>query len=74
MQPPCPGQLSLTLALADHPLYLCAQVAVLVIPFCVIVAWAFGQPLDLDFHAAEAGMYLATCVLAAVVLSVSEVQ
>jgi hypothetical protein len=26
------------------------QIGVLVMPFCVILAWCFGQPLDLNFN------------------------
>ncbi len=27
--------------------------AVLVVPFCVVLAWMMGQPLDLNFNAFE---------------------
>ena len=38
----------------------------LVVPFCVILAWIMGQPLDLNFNGFEA-MVLFMSVLLAVV-------
>lgn len=39
----------------------------MVVPFCVLLAWTMGQPLDLDFNAFEA-MVLFGCVLLAVLV------
>jgi len=44
------------------------QVAVLVVPFCVVLAWAMGAPLDLNFYSFEAFVLLASVALAAVVV------
>lgn len=43
------------------------QVSMMVVPFCVLLAWTMGQPLDLDFNAFEA-MVLFGCVLLAVLV------
>jgi hypothetical protein len=32
------------------------QIGVLVMPFCVILAWCFGQPLDLNFNGEESSL------------------
>jgi len=40
------------------------QVAVLIVPFCVVLAWAMQRPLDLNFNAFEAAVYF-SCVLIA---------
>ncbi|KIZ06925.1 Vacuolar cation/proton exchanger 3 [Monoraphidium neglectum] len=44
------------------------QVAVLIIPFCVVLAWAMGQPLDLNFNEFEALVLFISVLLAVVVL------
>jgi Ca2+:H+ antiporter len=44
------------------------QVAVLVVPFCVCLAWAMGAPLDLNFYPFEAFVLFASVVLATVVV------
>ena len=40
------------------------QVAVLVVPFCVVLAWAMGAPLTLNFNAFEAFVLFASVLLA----------
>ncbi|KAJ9517492.1 hypothetical protein QJQ45_025021 [Haematococcus lacustris] len=42
------------------------QIGVLVVPFCVVLAWMMGQPLDLNFNAFEACVYFFSVLLAAV--------
>ncbi|KAI8466789.1 MAG: Ca2+ antiporter/cation exchanger [Monoraphidium minutum] len=44
------------------------QVAVLIVPFCVILAWAMGQPLDMNFNEFEAAVLFISVLLAVVVL------
>lgn len=44
------------------------QVAVLIVPFCVLLAWAMGQPLDLNFNEFEALVLFISVLLAVVVL------
>lgn len=44
------------------------QVGMMVVPFCVLLAWAMGQPLDLDFNAFEAFVLFASVLLAVIVL------
>jgi Ca2+:H+ antiporter len=41
---------------------------VLVIPFCVLLAWAVGQPLDLNLNEFEAAVLFISVLLAVVVL------
>jgi Ca2+:H+ antiporter len=47
------------------------QVGVLVVPFCVVLAWMMGQPLDLNFNEFEALVLFISVLLAAVVVQVS---
>eukprot|EP00201_Polytomella_parva_P017029 CAMPEP_0175056112 /NCGR_PEP_ID=MMETSP0052_2-20121109/10478_1 /TAXON_ID=51329 ORGANISM="Polytomella parva, Strain SAG 63-3" /NCGR_SAMPLE_ID=MMETSP0052_2 /ASSEMBLY_ACC=CAM_ASM_000194 /LENGTH=479 /DNA_ID=CAMNT_0016321079 /DNA_START=108 /DNA_END=1547 /DNA_ORIENTATION=+ len=44
------------------------QVAVLILPLCVILAWCMGQPLDLNFNVFEAGVLVFSILLAVVVV------
>lgn len=44
------------------------QVAVLVIPFCVILGWIMGQPLDLNFQTFEAVALFISVLLAVVAM------
>lgn len=46
------------------------QVGVLVVPFCVVLAWMMGQPLDLNFNEFEALVLFISVLLAAVVVQV----
>merc|ERR1712070_396319 len=39
------------------------QIALFVVPLCVVIAWANDQPLSLDFHPFETGTLLLTVVL-----------
>lgn len=39
------------------------QIALLVVPLCVIVAWLFDLPLSLDFHPFETGCLVLTVLL-----------
>ena len=45
-------------------------VGVLVVPFCVVLAWAMGRPLDLNFNEFEGLVLFISVLLAAVVLQV----
>jgi Ca2+:H+ antiporter len=47
---------------------------VLVVPFCVILAWCLGQPLDLNFNEFEALVLFISVLLAAVVVQVGVTQ
>lgn len=42
----------------------------LVVPFCVVLAWMMGQPLDLNFNEFEALVLFISVLLAAVVVQV----
>ncbi|WIA21415.1 hypothetical protein OEZ85_000630 [Tetradesmus obliquus] len=44
------------------------QIGVLVIPFCVILAWCVGQPLDLNFNEFEALVLFISVLLAALMV------
>eukprot|EP00879_Flechtneria_rotunda_P014689 GHRR01015350.1.p1 GENE.GHRR01015350.1~~GHRR01015350.1.p1 ORF type:complete len:168 (+),score=51.07 GHRR01015350.1:51-506(+) len=44
------------------------QVGVLVVPFCVILAWTMGQPLDLNFNEFEALVLFISVLLAALMV------
>jgi Ca2+:H+ antiporter len=46
------------------------QVGVLVVPFCVVLAWMMGQPLDLNLFEFEALVLFISVLLAAVVVQV----
>jgi Ca2+:H+ antiporter len=37
---------------------------VLVVPFCVVLGWCMGQPLDLNYNAFEALVLFASVLLA----------
>jgi Ca2+:H+ antiporter len=43
---------------------------VLVIPFCVVLAWMMGEPLDLNFNAFEACVYFLAVLLACITVMV----
>lgn len=47
------------------------QVATLVVPFTVLLAWAMGQPLDLNFNAFESLILFASVIIVVVSLMVS---
>jgi hypothetical protein len=64
---PHPGPLSLPMIPSPTP-GSSTQVAVLIIPFCVVLAWAMGQPLDLNFNEFEALVLFISVLLAVVVL------
>mmetsp|Transcript_17489 Transcript_17489/g.37792 ORF Transcript_17489/g.37792 Transcript_17489/m.37792 type:complete len:594 (+) Transcript_17489:253-2034(+) len=44
------------------------QISVLVVPFCVILAWIMGKDLDLNFNSFEAAVLFASVLLAIVVV------
>lgn len=44
------------------------QVGVLVVPFCVVLAWSMGQPLDLNLNEFEAAVLFISVLLAVLVL------
>jgi len=48
------------------------QIAVFVIPFCILVAWGMGQPLSLVFHIFETCIMLLTIMITAFTLSSGE--
>lgn len=48
------------------------QIGVLVVPFCVVLSWMMGQPLDLNFNEFEALVLFISVLLAAVVVQVSQ--
>lgn len=37
------------------------------IPACVLLAWAMGQPLDMNFATYEAVTMFSTCILVAII-------
>jgi len=41
------------------------QIAMFVVPLCVVIAWGYDVPLSLDFHPFETGTLLLTVVLVA---------
>lgn len=48
------------------------QVATLVVPFTVVLAWMMGRPLDLNFNAFEAFILTASVLIVVVIVMVSE--
>lgn len=46
------------------------QVGVLVVPFCVVLAWMMGRPLDLNFNEFEALVLFVSVLLAALMVQV----
>ena len=44
------------------------QVAVLIVPLCVVMSWMMGQPLTLDFSNFETVVYFISVLLAVVVI------
>ena len=44
------------------------QVGVLVVPFCVVLAWMMGQPLDLNFNSFETTTLFISVLLAITVM------
>ncbi|KAG2499533.1 hypothetical protein HYH03_002479 [Edaphochlamys debaryana] len=44
------------------------QVSMMVVPFCVLLAWTLGLPLDLDFSAFESTVLFGSVLLAVLVL------
>eukprot|EP00899_Mesostigma_viride_P024799 jgi/Mesvir1/5503/Mv15546-RA.1 len=44
------------------------QISLLVIPFCVVLAWAWGRPLDLNFHLFETATMFTSVLTVAVLL------
>jgi len=38
------------------------QIALLVIPFCILLGWAMGQPLDLNLHVFETTTFILTVI------------
>ncbi len=47
------------------------QVSILLLPFCVVLAWIMGKPLDLNYSAFETAVLFITVLLAVVVLQAS---
>mmetsp|Transcript_16285 Transcript_16285/g.54787 ORF Transcript_16285/g.54787 Transcript_16285/m.54787 type:complete len:221 (+) Transcript_16285:669-1331(+) len=43
------------------------QIALSVIPTCVLIAWAMGQPLDMNFEGYEAATFFSTCMLVTII-------
>ena len=46
------------------------QIALLVLPLCVVIAWMLDLPLSMDFHAFETGTLLLTVLLVASLVQV----
>eukprot|EP00798_Chlamydomonas_sp_ICE-L_P007659 gene7659-813_t len=44
------------------------QISVLVIPFCVVLAWGMGQSLDLNFNSFESAVMFVSVLISSVVL------
>lgn len=44
------------------------QISVLVIPLCVLLGWALGTPMTMDFHMFETATLFLACIACAVVL------
>ncbi|KAG2441601.1 hypothetical protein HXX76_003221 [Chlamydomonas incerta] len=44
------------------------QVSMMVVPFCVLLAWCMGLPLDLDFNAFESFVLFGSVLLAVLIL------
>ncbi|KAG2451959.1 hypothetical protein HYH02_003733 [Chlamydomonas schloesseri] len=44
------------------------QVSMMVVPFCVLLAWTMGLPLDLDFNAFESFVLFSSVLLAVLIL------
>lgn len=72
----CSGRSTTTRQSLAHVL-LCAasagsstQIGVLVVPFCVVLSWMMGRPLDLNFKEFEALVLFISVLLAAVVVQV----
>ena len=42
----------------------------MVVPFCVLLAWCMGLPLDLDFNAFESFVLFGSVLLAVLILQV----
>lgn len=66
----CRGDAVLTLACVLLAAGSSTQVGVLVVPFCVVLAWMMGQPLDLNLFEFEALVLFISVLLAAVVVQV----
>jgi hypothetical protein len=47
------------------------QIALLVIPLCILVGWAMGQPLDLNLHVFETTTFILTVISVSFVVQVS---
>jgi len=39
------------------------QIVLFVVPLCVVVGWAMGQPMSLDFHAFETTALVLSCIM-----------
>lgn len=50
------------------------QVGVLVVPFCVVLAWMMGRPLDLNFNEFEALVLFVSVLLAAMMVQVGGLE
>jgi len=48
------------------------QIALFVVPLCVVIAWFFDVPLSLDFHPFETGCLLLTVMLVACITQTGE--
>lgn len=44
------------------------QISMFVIPFCVVIGWAIGQPMDLNFHIFETATLFTTVIVVAFML------
>ncbi|RZC00090.1 Vacuolar cation/proton exchanger 5 isoform B [Glycine soja] len=44
------------------------QISMFVIPFCVVIGWMMGQPMDLNFHLFETAALFLTVIVVAIML------
>ncbi|KAG5027446.1 hypothetical protein JHK86_023360 [Glycine max] len=44
------------------------QISMFVIPFCVVIGWMMGQPMDLNFHLLETAALFLTVIVVAIML------
>lgn len=65
---PAPAGKGKQLRLTRHASpFAAAQIALSVIPSCVLLGWAMGQPLDMNFEGYETASFFATCVLVTII-------
>ena len=48
------------------------QIALFVMPLCVVIAWSVGAPLSMDLHPFETAVLLITVLLVGVIIQTGE--